>query len=56
VKARIRIIHDELRRLRPFLPLALFMLASLWCIPAVAQSYAYVRPTIEFCLGDQHRH
>src|SRR5712664_540284 len=41
-KAKNPHIHDELRRLRPFCRLALFILASLWCIPAVAQSYAYV--------------
>src|SRR6266850_2589887 len=41
-KAKNPHIHDELRRLRALCRLALFILASLWCIPAVAQSYAYV--------------
>jgi len=41
-KARNPHIHNELQRLRPFCQLVLFILASLWCIPAAAQSYAYV--------------
>jgi YVTN family beta-propeller protein len=41
-KAKNPHIHNELQRLRPACRLALFIRASLWCIPAAAQSYAYV--------------